>query len=83
MERQLKRIQLGKLLLEKGLINLSQLEIALEEQKQRGKPLGRTLIELGFVKEQDVLDVLGMQAGIRLINLDEIEIPKEVIEKIP
>ncbi len=83
MEKQLKRIQLGRLLLEKGLISLSQLEIALEEQKQRGQPLGRTLIELGFVKEQDVLNILGIQAGIKLVNLDELEVPPDVIKKIP
>ncbi|MFH0839327.1 MAG: type II secretion system ATPase GspE [Candidatus Omnitrophota bacterium] len=83
MTKPTKRIQLGSLLLERGLITSSQLEIALEEQKHSGKPLGRTLIELGFVKEQNVLDVLGLQAGIKIINLDEIKIVKDVIEMIP
>lgn len=83
MTKHITRLHLGKLLLERGLINLSQLEIALEEQKQTGQPLGRTLIELGFVKEQAVLDILGIQAGIKPINLDELEIAKNVIDKVP
>jgi type IV pilus assembly protein PilB len=73
---------LGKLLIEKKLITESQLRQALDEQKYTGKLLGRTLVELGFVTEDDVLKALGVQAGIEFTDLSKIEIPKGVIQKV-
>ncbi|MEA3305484.1 MAG: type II secretion system ATPase GspE [Candidatus Omnitrophota bacterium] len=73
---------LGKLLLEKNLITESQLKQALDEQKYTGKLLGRTLMELGFVTEDDVLNALGIQSGIEFIDLAKIEVPKDIIQKV-
>jgi type IV pilus assembly protein PilB len=73
---------LGKLLLDRGLISENQLQQALDEQRYTGKLLGRTLVELGFVKEEDILKTLGVQAGIEFIDLSKIEIPKTVLQKV-
>ncbi|MDP3789027.1 MAG: ATPase, T2SS/T4P/T4SS family, partial [Candidatus Omnitrophota bacterium] len=73
---------LGKLLLDKGLITESQLQQALDEQRYTGKLLGRTLVELGFVKEEDILKTLGVQAGIEFVDLSKAEISREVLQKI-
>jgi len=54
----LKRIRLGDLMVEKKLISEGQLMSALEDQKKTGRKLGRTLIENGYVKEEDVLNLL-------------------------
>lgn len=51
-------VRLGDLLLEKGLITQDQLRIALHEQKNLGKPLGETLIALGFVTESSMRGAL-------------------------
>lgn len=75
--------RIGQLLLEKSLINEHQLEQALEEQKLTGKLLGRILIDMGFVKEDDILQVLGARAGLPVVKLKNIEIPRSVIEKVP
>src|SRR3990167_9123100 len=45
-----KHLQIGELLIEKGIINRDQLEIALGEQKRTKEPLGRILLRLGFVE---------------------------------
>ena len=74
---------LGRLLLDKGLITQSQLQQALEEQKYTGKLLGRTFVELGFIKEEDVLKALGAQSGMQFIDLKKLEIPKNVVKKVP
>jgi type IV pilus assembly protein PilB len=79
-----KRYQsLGRLLLERGLVTGSQLQQALDEQRYTGKLLGRTLVELGFVKEEEVLKVLGVQAGMEYIDLKKINIPKQAVQKVP
>jgi len=81
MERGTKR--LGELLLEKGLITEKQLEEALEEQKKTGKLLGRVLVDLGFVKDEDILAVLGAQTGMEEVDLSSIDVPPQLLEKVP
>ena len=41
-----KKIRLGDLLVDKGLITSDQLKLALQEQKKLGRKLGSTLVEL-------------------------------------
>jgi type IV pilus assembly protein PilB len=74
---------LGKILKDAGLITDKQLEESLEEQRISGKFLGRILVEMGFVSEKDVLQALGLQAGIETVDLDALEVPSGVIDKIP
>ncbi len=73
---------LGRLLLDKNMITDSQLKQALEEQRYTGKLLGRTLVELGFLSEEDVLKALGVQAGVEYVDLSKITIPDDIIKKI-
>jgi len=73
---------LGKLLMDRGLITENQLQQALDEQRYTGKLLGRTLVELGFVREEDILKTLGMQAGIEFVDLPKMKISKEVLVKV-
>ena len=75
--------RIGELLLEKNLITPKQLEQALEEQKLTGKLLGRIFIDMGLVKEDDILQVLGARAGVSVVRLKDMKIPKDVIDKVP
>jgi type IV pilus assembly protein PilB len=77
------KIPLGQLLIEKKLITQDQLDIALKKQRESGKLLGSVLLELGFVDEETVfLPILAGQMGMEYANLNEKEIPREVITKI-
>lgn len=58
---QLFRRKLGDLLLENRLVTSGQLEEALDVQKKTGARLGEILIQKGFLKEQDLSDILGIQ----------------------
>lgn len=49
---------LGELLVQSGRLQPEQLEKALSEQQRSAEPLGKTLVRLGYVEEQDVLNVL-------------------------
>ncbi len=74
---------LGQLLLWNKIITQEQLDEALEEQKKTNKKLGSILIEKGFVDEKTLNDFLSKQYGVEPIDISSINIPKEVIEKIP
>lgn len=61
--------RLGDLLVDSKLITRQQLQEALAAQKVTGERLGQTLINLGFVREEDILNALEMQLGIPKISL--------------
>lgn len=76
--------QLGELLLERRLIDSNQLEKALFIQKEKGKFLGEILVELGFVKEEDVCQAITTQYGFPYLPLDNYFLQQEeVIRLIP
>ncbi len=57
------RIQLGELLVHKGVLTGEQLEIALAEQRRSGAPLGEILVRLGFSKGPTIANALADQHG--------------------
>jgi len=79
----LKRKMLGQVLKEMGLVSESQVQEALAVQKQRGGVVGEILVELGYVEESDVRRALCKQAGMQEVDLKKIEIPPELIERVP
>lgn len=83
MTAPLRKIRLGDLLVEKGAITGEQLAIALDEQKRSGRKLGSTLIALGFVSEQRLLDILAAQIGVQVIDLAHYRYKPEVVTQIP
>ena len=50
--------QLGDILLEGGLVDPAQLELAYEEQERVGRALGRVLIEQGVLTESQLVSAL-------------------------
>ncbi len=57
------RPQLGELLVHKGVLTDTQLEIALAEQLQSGAPLGEILVRLGFAQAPTIANALAEQHG--------------------
>ena len=51
-------VKLGEMLVKAGLISQNQLEEALESQKNNGEKLGLNLIKLGYVKEDDITQLV-------------------------
>jgi type IV pilus assembly protein PilB len=62
----LPRLQLGQMLVARHLISQKQLEDALEHQRENGSRalLGETLVQLGFVSDHDVMEVVAESYGI-------------------
>ena len=63
--------KLGEYLIEKQIINTSQLEEGLKKQKDLGLPLGETLIKLKYVNENLMLESLADYLGVEYFNISE------------
>jgi len=74
--------KLGNLLKKIGLIDDFQLQSSLSHQRNWGGKLGSILIELEFIKEEDLARVLSEQLGIPYVNPFEPEIPESIITLI-
>ena len=64
------KMRLGEMLLQQGYITEPQLEKALEEQKKTGQRLGRTLVSLGFLPEERLIEILSAQLDVPFIKLE-------------
>jgi type IV pilus assembly protein PilB len=81
--RQLRGQRLGRILVKMGVTTRSQVHEALDVQKQSGGPLGQILIDLGHIDEKSRTLALAYQNGMEYIELSTLEIPADVISKIP
>lgn len=78
-----KRKKLGEILIEEKVIDEMQLRAALGHQQQWGGKLGTTLIEMGFVAERALADVLEKQLGLKMTDLSAIDVPETALRKLP
>ena len=72
------RKKLGDLLKEAGLIDDFQLEAALSHQRNWGGKLGSILVELEFIREEDIARVISEKLKIPYVNLFEPELSEEI-----
>lgn len=78
-----KKIRIGELLVENGVISEAQLQSALAEQKKTGLKLGRQLIEAGYIEENRFLEFLSQQLDIPNVDLARYETRPSVVELLP
>src|SRR3989454_3987990 len=76
-------VKIGEMLLKAGYIGQEQLNEALEHQKKNGGKIGYNLVKLGFVREDDITNLLSEQYGVPSINLRHFDIDEGVIKLIP
>lgn len=74
--------RLGDILVEAGKINNYQLNQALQSQKVLGKKLGEVLIDLNILTEEEILDAIEEQTGIKKVNLNETIFDRRVIKLV-
>ncbi len=78
-----KRIRIGDLLVEKNMITEIQLQHALQEQKLSGRKLGNTLVELGYVEENALLNLLSAQLNIPFVELKQFRFDRTLVQSLP
>jgi general secretion pathway protein E/type IV pilus assembly protein PilB len=83
MSEQRKKLRLGELLIQQGLITPDQLRIALTEQKAQQAPLGRLLVRLGFVTEAVIRDIMARTIGQESIDLSQVVVDGDALKLIP
>jgi len=75
--------RLGDRLLEAGLINRHQLDLALREQRRTGRLIGTVLRELGFVTEQGVASFLARDSHSLAVDVSQIEVEPAAAGLVP
>jgi type IV pilus assembly protein PilB len=75
--------QLGELLLDQGIISQEQLKRALALQQDKGGLIGEVLVELGYVKEDDIAQSLTAQYGFPYLTLKNYDVSPEITSIIP
>ena len=77
------KFRLGDMLVNNEVITPDQLNTALSEQKNSGRKLGRTLMDLKFLEEKTLLDFLSRQLQIPFIDLKQISLDPKLAAYLP
>ncbi len=82
---QLKGRTLGRILIKMGILSRDKVHECLKIQGQRqGKvQIGQIFRELGLVDEGKLQLALAAQRGMEYVSLDGVDIPADVVEKVP
>lgn len=78
-----KKIRLGDVLVNSGVITQEQLEEGLKHQKGSGRKLGETLVDEGFVTEEAIARALSSQLGYEMVDLQNVAISEEILKLVP
>ncbi|NLI78832.1 MAG: Flp pilus assembly complex ATPase component TadA [Candidatus Riflebacteria bacterium] len=79
----LKRKRIGEILVEMKACTQAQLEAALKKQGSVRKKVGELLIEAKALTEETLFRALSTQHGIEFVNLDTVEMSRELIRQVP
>jgi len=73
------KVRLGDLLVAQKLISREQLRLGLEQQKRSGRRLGRVLLEMGFVSDEQISEAISRQLAIPFVNLKFYNLKPDVV----
>ncbi len=78
-----KKLRLGDVLVNSGVITAQELGRGLELQKGSGRKLGETLVDEGLATEENIARALSSQLQYDMVDLQNVEIPEEVLKLVP
>lgn len=78
-----KKLRLGDVLINNGVISQEQLGEALEQQKGSGKKLGEVLVDVGLATEEAIAGALARQMNLELVDLQNVAVNPEVLGLVP
>jgi type IV pilus assembly protein PilB len=73
----------GQVLIDLGFLDEAQLWELLEEAKNSGQPLGQTAVARGLINDDQLLQALADQFGLKTVNLSEVKIQAEAMKLVP
>lgn len=74
---------IGTVLLERGVISREQLEEAVAQQRDTGERLDRVLVRMGVVSQDQVLQTIGDQFHLDVVDLDSVVVEAKVLSTLP
>ncbi len=83
MDNSRKKLRLGDVLVNSGVISEEQLQKGLELQKGSGRKLGETLVDEGLVTEENITNALSSQLNLDVIDLQNVTISEDVLSLVP
>ena len=75
--------RLNEILIGSGLITREQLSEALRVQREKGGRLGRLLVELGSISEEDLMLAMSQGLNIPPVNLTRLQVDPEIVRLVP
>ena len=75
--------RLTEILINNKIITQEQLDQALSVQKQKGGKLSDIIVDLKFIKENELVSLLSEGIGLPLIDLKRFKIDYEIVKSIP
>ena len=81
--KEIERRSLGQTLKAQGLISEDQLRIALLEQAKSYEPVGRLLVNLGFVSDAALREALAVSLNARSIDLCGVTVDAAALQLVP
>ena len=82
MSPQRSLMRIGDALIDSGLINQEQLEIALEIHQKDGRRLGEVLVDLGYVTDQQIIQTMEYLYHIPYVDLTAKNIERDIVSMI-
>ena len=84
MDKSVRNLRLGDVLKEYGYVTDAQIEAAIAYQKEhKGTRIGGALIALDYITELQMLQALAKRLALQVVDIADIDIKPEVVEKIP
>ncbi|UCC21970.1 MAG: Flp pilus assembly complex ATPase component TadA [Planctomycetota bacterium] len=82
---QLRGRPLGRILIKMGVLTREKVHECLLIQKQRHGTvqIGQIFIELGLIDEKQLQIALAAQRGMEYVKLSDVDVPADIIEKVP
>jgi hypothetical protein len=81
--REARRVPLGALLAEAGLLAEAEIELALRTARSHGKRLGEILTELGLVAPADVVRMVAEQRGLPFVDIASLHVDPSAARLLP
>ena len=76
-------VGIGSILVERGLISDEQLAAAIADQNRTGERLDHVLVRLGYVTAAQVLEAIGQQFAMPIVDLANIDVDRDVLNTLP
>ncbi|MDZ7767956.1 MAG: hypothetical protein U5K38_02200 [Woeseiaceae bacterium] len=77
-----KKMRLGEMLLEAGVISDDELKNALASQKKTGHKLGRALMEVGAISESELHSFLSKRLNIEYLDITGLKLDADVVTRL-